>query len=486
MDRIVTPSPLRVPRGRRSLAAVGISLGIVGLLIASTNGLAVYRAAPVASGKLALFDQKVDHIVYLVQENHAFDNFYGTYCQTTGKYCSSVANGLPAGTCVPINPAVRNGPCVKPYNFTAAQLTIHDLPHDWYSTHAAYNGGAMNNFWAHEGMNNNTFGHYNGTTIPVEWDLAEQYGLGDNFYSSAASFSLPNHWFTVAASAPLKSYNDTFQSPGVPTKDYFTYLNEANQTPALEDELNHSKTTWGVYDYSLYGYNASTKPNTTSPGYSYWNPLGAREQSYKQKNKAHFLPRGQFFNDSANGTLPNVSWLIPSVPDSEHPSTNESTGESWIASVVDALERSPEWNSTVLFVTWDEYGGFYDHVAPPGLDAYGDGFRVPLLAIGPYVTQGIIDHDQMDFDSVLHLIEERFHLKCLGTRDCNALTPINMFAFGKGPRAPVYFAPYGTAVYPMPLQSSGKLPPYGGTAPVTLPPTALGFNAAALPNVDWS
>ena len=482
-DEVRTRRSLRTVPGLRG---VGLSLGIVAILVVSSNGFSMPTAsvAPTFS-KLSQFDSKVSHIVFLLQENHAYDNFYGTYCQVSGKYCPSVGNGIPTGTCVPYYPTNLSRGCAKPFPFTAQGLTIPDLPHDWRSTHLAYNGGAMNNFYTAEANHNNTFGYYNATTIPVYWDLAEEYGLGDNFYSPAASYSLPNHWFAVAGAAPNISYTVKTEVAGTSVKDLHTYLNQSNATPAIEDRLNHSKVSWKYYDFALGNYTWSTVPAPNSPAYSYWNPMAAREQSYTWGPRKHFVPRNDFFTDAKNGSLPNISWVIPTPPESDHPSENLSTGESWVASVVDAIEASPEWNSTVLFISWDEYGGFYDHVPPPILDTRGDGFRVPVVVVGPYVTQGVINHQQLDFDSILHLMENRFHLKCLSNRDCNATLPLNFFNFNKTARAPIYIPDYANATYPMPLQSSGKLPPY---LPKSAPMAAFASPEMATPSdlIDWS
>jgi phospholipase C len=466
---------------------LAVCLMIVGVLLVSSFGLTLAWAnnAPTAT-PMSDFKSHINHIIFLMQENHAFDSLYGAYCPTTGPVCKTPVDGVPANTCVPISLKNASKGCVKPYNFTSSQLAPPDMPHDWNSTHSAINGGSMNDYYAAEASGTEPFGHYNATTAPVYYDIAEQYGLGENFFSSAESYSLPNHWFSVAASAPNESYWVRLQGSTATRQQQDLYLNESNATPSIEGELNHSKTSWDVYDFPLYTYSADTKPGANMIAASYWNPLASQAISYKSREHSHFVGRGQFFNDTANGTLPNVSWLIPSVPDSDHPPYSLANGQSWVASVVDAVEKSPEWNSTVLFISWDEYGGFYDQVAPPVLDPNGDSIRVPLLAISPWVRQGVVDTQAMDFDSILHLMENRFGLKCLGPRDCNAALPLAMFNFGlSAPRAPLEIYPFGQATYPMPLQSSGKLPKYGPAQAVPAP-QFLNPTGPLPQNVDWS
>jgi hypothetical protein len=173
------------------------------------------------------------------------------------------------------------------------------------------------------------------------------------------------------------------------------------------------------------------------------------------------VPRTQFFTDAAAGHLPNVSWVIPSIADSEHPPYNVTTGEQWGMNVIQAVEDSPEWNSTVLFITWDEYGGFYDSVPPPVIDGVGLSFRVPLLIISPYVRENYIDHNFGYFESLLKLVEWRNGLTNLTARDLEAALPLQAFDFQAKPRAPISFASAVNASYPEMLQSLP--PPYAPT-----------------------
>jgi phospholipase C len=128
----------------------------------------------------------------------------------------------------------------------------------------------------------------------------------------------------------------------------------------------------------------------------------------------------ELFRDLRDGSLPSVAWVIPNVQESEHPPMNVQVGMWYVTTVVNALMKSPYWKTTLLVLTWDEYGGFYDHVAPPVLDRYGDGMRVPTIIISPYARPGYIDHSVYDFSSVLRYIEDRFGLSPLTTRDATA------------------------------------------------------------------
>jgi phospholipase C len=390
----------------------------------------------------------IKHIVVLMMENHAFDSLFGTYCPSVGPNCPQAVNGIPSGTCVPKDPRNTSAGCVRPYSFTAANLSAPDMSHIYNATTESIDQGRMDGFYQAEDAGLEPFGNYNGSLVPIAWDLAQEYGLGDGFFSSALSYSLPNHWYLLAGQAPPVAINAGF------TKTTFrhTYLNEANNTRTVQDLLNATPAvTWRYYDWALPSYQVAINnyPSEAS-AYNNWNPLAARAESYTSWYVSHFVPRSDFFNDSAAGNLPDVSWVIPDIPYSDHPPANLTLGETFIANVVDAVEASPDWSSTALFLAWDDYGGFYDHVAPHSLDGLGLSVRVPLVVISPYTPAGLVVHSLGYFESLLHFIEWRFNLGCLTARDCNAPLPFAYFQFNATARAPVLFPTNATnATYPM-------------------------------------
>lgn len=424
------------------------------VLVSSTGPL----ARPMTRIETVLIPSQLplSHVVVVVMENHPFDNFFGTYCQTFGPSCPNSTNGIPPGTCVPIDPKHPALGCTRPYPFSPSQLVVPDIPHSWISSITAINGGTMNGFYRAEGAGTEPFGYYNGSTIPIYWDLAQQYGLGDNFFSSALAYSLPNHWYLMAGQAPPIGLN---MSDLASVASQHAYLDEANRTKTVEDLLNSSpSTSWKDYNWAYTSYNSAIN---LGPGaiegsaYSYWDPLAAKAESYTQWYESHHVSRWSFFNDTAAGQLPNISWVIPSFTFSDHAPANLDSGQAFVASVVDAVERSPDWSSTAVFVTWDDYGGFFDHVAPPRLDTLGLSFRVPLLVVSPFTPRGIVVHALGYFESILHFVEWRFGLGCITPRDCGAPLPLGYFQFGDPPRPPMMFPINATsATYPMPLASS--------------------------------
>ena len=334
---------------------------------------------------------------------------------------------------------------MTPDAFTAKDLTTHDLGHVYNNTVRSIDGGRMDGFYSAEQTTGAShlepFGQYNGSTLPVDWDMAQEFALGDNFFSSTLSYSLPNHWYLLAGSAPQVSI---FNRVGGPTSNSaldHTYLNESNKTRTVEDLFNNSVVSWRYYDDLLTSYSTAIQPLGTA--YGLWNPLKARAESYNAYFGSHFVKRTQFFSDIANHSLANVSYVIPQASFSDHPPNNLTLGESFVANIVDTVEFSSYWNHSAIFLMWDDYGGFYDHVAPPFKDSYGLSFRVPFIVISPYTPRGKVVHTLGYFESTLAFIEDRWGLqsKCLTARDCKAPNLASYFNFSKPPRAPVFFDP---------------------------------------------
>ena len=203
------------------------------------------------AGFLSAFDARISHIVVIFMENHAYDNYFAGYCLQLGPYCNDTANGVPTGTCVPQLNA--SGGCVRTFNYTTANDSTFNPAHYYQSTVDSIDGGRMNGFYSAEGVKGNmltVFGHYNASTIPVYWDMAQEFGLGDDVYSSDLSYSLPNHWYLVAGQAP-----SPFQTVSLTYANRFEYLNAANKTETIQDLLNLTPTvTWKYYQAGLGNY----------------------------------------------------------------------------------------------------------------------------------------------------------------------------------------------------------------------------------------
>ncbi|MCI4346088.1 MAG: hypothetical protein L3K07_04980 [Thermoplasmata archaeon] len=435
----------RRDRSREDERVLG-AIAVVGVLVFAAIGVEFANPAP-RVGVVSSFGSKIDHVVFIFMENHAYDNLYAGYCLVLSPYCNGTANGIPAGT----REAQLNttSGVVTPYNFTAKNLTTSNPSHVYNATIQSIDGGRMDGFVEAE-ETPESFGHYNGTTVPVYWDLAQQYALGDNFYSSAKSYSLPNHWYSLAGAAPTEGFIAPFNT----VSEKHLYLNESNGTSTIQDLLNRSPVSWKYYDWPLSPYATAVQlpggVNVVGSAYAFWSPLAARHESYDRYFSNHFANRTSFFGDVASGQLPAISWVIPQTNFSDHPPANLSFGEAFVANLVDAVEESQYWSSTAIFLSWDDYGGFYDHVPPPANNSLGLSIRVPFLVISPYTPAGSIVHSLGYFESTLAFMEHRWNLGCLGPRDCGAPDLHDYFDFSMAPRAPIVFDPTWTHdTYPM-------------------------------------
>ncbi len=343
-------------------------------------------SVPQASGR-------IEHVLFLIQENHSFDNYFGTF---------PGADGFP--------PGVRVGG-VSPFHLATPRP--RNLSHTWQATHQAVDGGKMDGFVSAEGSRE-TMGYYDGRDLPAYWEYARRFTLADRFFSSFAGPSLPNHLYAVAAQADGVLTNRV--APGI----RFDF-------PTLPERLSAAGISWKCYD-------GSPGPR----GFLPLDPLrGFRDYATSTALRSGIVPTRDLFRDLRAGTLPAVAWIFPSVEESEHPPMDIRTGMWYVATVVNALMKSPYWSTSVLVLTWDEYGGFYDHVRPPNPDDQGYGLRVPAIVISPYARPGFVDHATYDFTSVLRMIEDIFHVPPLSERDARARSLGETLRLSQRPLAPV-------------------------------------------------
>jgi phospholipase C len=296
------------------------------------------------------------------------------------------------------------------------------------------------------------------TDIPNYFAYARSFVLGDRMFSSLTGPSFPNHLYTVGAQSAGAINNptggvwgcDAATSARVQVMD--ANGNITQQFPCfdfqtLADELQSAGLSWRYY-----------APNKGEAGYI-WSALNAvshiRNSSLWTSNVVH---NTQFIDDAVNGTLPNVCWIV-SGPTSEHPPDSSCLGENWTVQQINAVMQGPDWNSTAIFVTWDDFGGFYDHVPPPKVDNFGFGPRVPLLIISPYAKQGYISHTQYEFSSLLKFAESRFKLAPLTARDTVANDMTDSFDFDQSARPPLVLQARqcGSAAPPPPTLSAVQI-----------------------------
>lgn len=359
----------------------------------------------------------IDHIVTIFLENHTFDNLFGTY---------PGVNGLGENVSLQVSP--NSSETAEPFHLSSTSTP--DLNHSPATAVEAYDGGKMDGFVYAENSSL-TMGYYDNRDIPYFWDYASRFVLCDNYFSSVIGPSLPNHLYLVAG-----------QSEGM--------IDNLNQycfsAPLIMDELESRGISWRYYVAS----------DTTTA--EVWNPLPSCASFQNNASRLkNVVSVDQFLSDLNSGNLANVVWIIPSGENSEHPPNDIVTGEQYVVSLINSIMQSKYWESTTIFLTWDDYGGWYDHVAPPQVDSYGYGFRVPCLVISPYAKEGFIDNTQYDHTSILKFIETVFSLPPLAQRDAAANDMFGAFYFSQQPREPLVLpGKYVPNQYPLTLANPGN------------------------------
>ncbi|HLJ68123.1 MAG TPA: alkaline phosphatase family protein, partial [Chloroflexota bacterium] len=249
-------------------------------------------------------------------------------------------------------------------------------------------------------------GYHDGRDIPNYWAYARNFVLQDQMYEPVASWSFPQHlymvsgWSARCASADPMSCSSAIQAPVQRTPQSPTPFAWTDITYLL----NKNGISWGYYlDHgaSANGYGGAGVPLI-------WNTLPGFVDVHQDGQQNNVQNLTNFYAAAKAGTLPNVSWIVPSGPNSEHPPALVSAGQSYVTGLINAVMQSPDWSSSAIFLSWDDWGGFYDHVAPPTVDSMGYGLRVPGLVISPYARQGYIDHQTLSHDAYLKFIEDDF------------------------------------------------------------------------------
>jgi phospholipase C len=359
----------------------------------------------------------IDTIVVLMQENRSFDHYLGRLH----------AEGKRASMGEPKDASNRNplgGAPIAPFHQTR-YCEVADLDHSWNGTHREWNGGAMDGFTAAnvdpaDPSGSRTMGFYDRSDLPFYYALYRKFATGDRFFCSLLSQTFPNRFYLLAGT-----------SFGHIRNDFPVGTTEFAQRTVFE-LLDQARISWKVYSElfpfaSLFAYVRTQAPTK-------------------------LVPIAQYFTDAANGTLPQVAFVdpifvgTPTVEDDEHPPANIQVGQAFVSRVVKALFASSQWRHAALFLTYDEHGGFFDHVPPPPAcvpDAIppalepGDvpgafdrlGIRVPVVVISPYARRRFVSHRDHDHTAILRFIETRFDLPALTARDANADPMLEFFDF---------------------------------------------------------
>jgi phospholipase C len=376
----------------------------------------------------------IKHVIVIMQENRSFDSYFGTFPGADG---IPMANGRPA-VCLPSG--IPGTACERPYPDHADRNG--GGPHAQNNAEADIDGGKMDGFGEQvararhrctdpedpactNAPRPDVMGYHTESDIPNYWAYARSYVLQDHMFEPNASWSLPAHLFMVSEWSAHCTQHDNpsscrnaLQGPGTPRTD------QPLETPSSGPIYAWTDLTWLLHENHVsWGYYvvAGTEPDceddaalscvaprqdAQTPGI--WNPLPWFDTVKADGQEGNIQSVSRYYAAARRGTLPSVSWVVPSGAVSEHPPALVSAGQSFVTSLVNAAMNGPEWNSTAIFLAWDDWGGFYDHVAPPSVDLNGYGLRVPGIVISPYAKKGYIDHQTLSFDAYDKFIEDDF------------------------------------------------------------------------------
>ena len=395
------------------LKTVALSICTVALLTLASTAAAAGEADKTET------TTPIKHFVVLMQENHTFDNYFGTY---------PGADGVPEGTCMPRNPKKPKAGCVEP--FAIGGRAVVDLEHRAATHDDQFRGGAMDGFvWALREAGEDaetTMGYYDDKDIPYYWNIADEYVLFDRFFSSASGGSVENHMYWVTGAPGRKAH----ESSSIPEEGW-------GDIPTIFDRLEAAGISWKFYIQNYNPRITLASPDVGDRGAQIvWVPLLAYPRYVDNPDLfENIVDLPAYFEDLENDTLPSVAFIVPSGA-SEHPPGSIQAGERFVRTLITGLMTSDSWDSSAFMWTYDDWGGWYDHVKPPNVDKFGYGFRVPALMVSPYARRGHIESTTLDFTSPLKFIQENWGVKSLHKRDRKANNFLTAFDFTQPPREP--------------------------------------------------
>jgi phospholipase C len=454
-------------RGRKGPGGFAVFLAVMALLIgaivlvrggpkassatahrggASAGASGTAASSPTASVAAGQPGNPIKHVIFIVKENRSFDNYFGKYPGADGATTGVAFNG----TKVPLT--------------RAPDVISHDLCHDFLSGLVAIDGGKMDGFDKICFSQLGSFTQYSRDQLPAYWQYADRFVLADHFFTSMFGPTFPEHLYTVAAQSDQivgnkKNFNgphsycddpaehvprfrdgltpsqiagimateNNIDKPGVSSWNiakFWETIRSCINIKVLPDELQQAGVSWKYYEEPDHWMNA-----LQAIQHVWFGPMRANVQS-----------QDVFLSDLKKGTLPSVSWLIPPEPFNEHPGgPSVCVGENWTVQQLNAVQQSRYWKNTVVVLVWDDFGGFYDHVAPPRPDIMGLGPRTPALIISPWTVRGgnpnggSIDHTTYEFSSVLRFMELLNHVPAMTQRDAMANPLLGALNFSQKP-----------------------------------------------------
>jgi phospholipase C len=383
----------------------------------------------------------IKHIVVIVQENRSMTNLFAGY-----PGADVPKTGMYQGRSVALKPV-----SLKQRN---------DIDHFWGAAVTAYDDGKMDGFDISDGA----YTYVRQPQVQPYWTMASQYVLADRMFATEFGPSFTAHLDLIAGTTHLTPSlalvnipNGAWRCDAVPGTKSPTINSrgviKANgpfpcftQFNTMAQVLDGAHVSWRYYSPPVGGSIA-------------WSAFDSIKYVWDGPdwNANVFTPQTRVLTDAASGALPSMTWISPDFTDSDHPGNNSDTGPSWVAAIVNSIGQGPDWNSTAIFVVWDDWGGFYDNAVPPKRDFLGLGIRVPFIVISPYAKKGYVSHTVYEFGSVLKFAEQAFNLPrigdpALGYTDTRAASLADAFDFTQAPR-PFVKIP---AKYPMSHFASEK------------------------------
>jgi phospholipase C len=422
--------PLATVCGKQASVRRRIALGACGaawLGLAGCGAALIFTsAAPLPDAVTPVAGSPIRHIVVIMQENRTFDNLFNGF-----PGADSVQSGMSDGVSIPLQAVPLND-----------GRDLHHTHGDWWRD---WDGGSMDGF-ARSDLNppKLPYSYVPQADVQPYWDMARQYTLGDRMFQANTGPSFVSHQFMIAGQSAGVAENpdgpvwgcdadpseraaligpDGTDLPGVfPCFDY----------PTLADRLDARGLSWRYY-----------APSAGEKFFILSAYQAVRHIRYGADWRGKVIsPHTRILTDIANGELAQVTWVVPDWRHSDHPGSGNE-GPDWVASIVNAIGESKFWDSTAIFITWDDWGGWYDHVKPPSVDAMGLGFRVPLLVVSPWARHGYVSHADHEVSGILAFIEKNFDLRGLGARDARADRFADCFDYKQTPPP---FIPIATRV----------------------------------------
>lgn len=441
--------------GAAALAALAVGCG------GQAGNAPVVESAHFSQHRHFSASSPIGHVVVIVQENRSVDDLFNGF-----PGASTVKSGQNShGQTVPLEPILLTAP--------------YDVSHSHPAFLTEYANGDLNGFdlvtshcnphFQCPPQNVRAYAYVPESEVQPYWDMAEEYVFGDRMFETNEGPSFPAHQYIVSGTSTIRN-GSTLRASEEPRRPSGTVTGgcsspKGSQVQVIDPQGNENQTVFPCFDR----LSLMEEANEASVSWRYyqahaqsgaWNAPDAIKPIWKSSSYDDDVsyPPSKVLSDIANGDLASIVWVTPTAAESDHSGTTDGSGPSWVASVVNAIGESQYWKSTAIFVVWDDWGGWYDHVRPDVRNSYELGFRVPLVVISPYAKQHYVSHVAHEFGSILKFTEETFGLPSMGTTDAGADDLADCFNFGSPPRRFKHIRTKYSARYFLDRPSSNKDP----------------------------